>query len=100
MSNIQQYLSDNTGPADRIATTFGVMKWLVIGVILLIAAISMIAGVANDSLLLFWLGGVAGILEAVVAWVMFGWTQHTLALMAQIARNTSAQAPPGQMYAA
>jgi hypothetical protein len=40
------------------------------------------------------LGGLTFALSAVVTWVMFGWFEHTLSMLSQVALNTTPPAAP------
>ena len=80
-----------TGPAIRVATTIGVIKWILVSLALLAGVITVIAMFSDEttsSSLIGVGGGVAAILYALMVWVLFGWFEHTLRALAEIATNT------------
>jgi hypothetical protein len=94
-----------TRPAIRVAATIGVLKWILVSIALLAGLITVIAMFADEttSSSLIGLGaGTGAILYALMIWVLFGWFEHSLRALAQIAANTGAstdsyqEAPPFQ----
>jgi hypothetical protein len=85
-----------TGPAVRVAKTIGVFKWILVCLTLLagvITAIAMVSANSSDYSSTIAVGAVVGaILYALMTWVLFGWFEHTLRALAQIATNTSVPA--------
>lgn len=84
-----------TRPAIRVATTIGVFKWILICLALLAGLITAIAAFADGSSSVVLVGfgaGVGGILYSLMVWVLFGWFEHTLRALAEIAANTGASA--------
>jgi small-conductance mechanosensitive channel len=85
-----------TGPAVRVATTIGVFKWILVCLTLLagvITAIAMLSDNSSDYSTTIGVGAVLGaILYALMTWVLFGWFEHTLRALAQIATNTAVPA--------
>jgi hypothetical protein len=85
----------NAAAAARVAATIGAFKWVLIaaqvvaGIVLLLALNSVESwptwtAASGLVALLFML------LSAVMTWVLFGWFQHTLGMLAAISANTSA----------
>ncbi|MEP9380885.1 hypothetical protein [Nocardioides sp. KR10-350] len=82
---------NNPSDANRVAQTLGTLKWIVIGLIGLVAVIGAIAmfaqgGAAAASGLVFLIGGA---LYCLMFWVMFGWLEHTLRMLVNISANTA-----------
>ena len=78
--------------AQRVASTIRTVKWVVIAVQLLVALVTGLVGVAADdssAMAFSLLGALTFALSAVVTWVMFGWFEHTLSMLSQVALNTS-----------
>lgn len=84
------YHDPHTAPAFRVASAIGVVKWIVVGVHALVAVVAFLGGALSGSATILNLAIplVSGI-GALVAWVMFGWAQHTLGMLATVARNTA-----------
>jgi len=80
--------------AQRVAGTIRTVKWVVIAFMLLVAVVSMLAGASDGMPVYAVMGVLTSVLAAVVTWVMFGWFEHTLSMLSQVALNTSPAAAP------
>lgn len=87
-------MSSNTSAAGRVATTIGVVKWLVVAAYVVTGVIALLVTNAQTS----WptwtaaagpLTLVGCLIAAGVAWVLFGWFQHSLSMLVTIAGNTA-----------
>ena len=86
----------STAPAVRVATTIATCKWIAVGGILLVGVLGLLGGLASGDASRVLIGLVllvASVLYALVAWVLFGWFEQTLRMLAVIAENTSHRAP-------
>lgn len=91
-------MSINTASAVRVATTIATFKWIAVGGILLVGVIGLLGGFASgdgSGVLVGLLFFVGAALYALVAWVLFGWFEQTLRLLAAIAENTAPAYPGG-----
>lgn len=74
----------------NVVSTVVIFKWIAVVVISLVGAASAIAGgvaAENPTAGVLIMAGAA--MSALVAWVLFGLVQHTLGMLALIARNTT-----------
>lgn len=89
-------VSRTAPPAARVAGTIGIVKWLVVAFGIISTLVSFAVLVTSDTdafaqaMALLVLAG--GVVTVLVVWVLFGWFQHTLGALAEIAANTSAGA--------
>lgn len=84
--------------AARVAGTIGVFKWVIIAAQILYGIILLLVFNAQESwpewtaaagpVALFFM-----LLSALGTWVLFGWFQHTLSTLVEIARNTAPAVP-------
>lgn len=75
--------------ANRVARAIGVVKWVaVVGWTLFATALFATAAMHNGVGALDCLGFVVVLIPGVVVWAIFGWFEHTLDMLAAIARNT------------
>lgn len=83
----------NTAAAARVAGFIGVVKWIVIAAYALTGVVLLLTFNAQED----WptwtaaagpLALIACLLNALVAWVLLGWFQHTLGMLSTIAANT------------
>ena len=85
--------NDPTAPAFRVASAIGVVKWIAVALYSLFALVAIVGGAASGSggyaVMAIFFGLIGAGLLALVTWVMFGWAQHTLGMLATIARNTN-----------
>jgi len=85
--------------AQRVAGAISVVKWVVIAFQLLAAFVFGFGAVlaSSDDFVSTPAGLVGAVviaLSAVVTWVLFGWFEHTLSMLAQVAINTAPAAAP------
>jgi hypothetical protein len=93
-----------------VANTIATFKWIVVGLIvvaMIVAPVVVIFGVLGDEELapvaMLVIGAAAlvgGLLGSIVVWVLFGWFEQTLRMLAAIASNTGhpVQQPQQQFY--
>jgi uncharacterized membrane protein len=77
-----------------VATTIGVFKWILVCLTLLaglITALAMLADKTTYSSVIGLGAGLGAIVYALMVWVLFGWFEHTLRALAEIAANTGAR---------
>ncbi|TDD46556.1 hypothetical protein E1263_36195 [Kribbella antibiotica] len=86
-------MSSSSSAGANVATAIGVMKWVLIGLAMVVALVSVINVVLSDDSTYRMYGGLAAAGGAVVwslcVWVLFGWFEHTLSALVTIARNTT-----------
>ena len=78
--------------AQRVAGTIGTVKWVLVVALLAFAVLCLVVGVVagDSSAFLVCLGvAITWVISAVVTWVMFGWFEHTLSMLSQVALNTT-----------
>lgn len=80
----------NVNAAGRVTNTIGAFKWAVIAIQLLAGVVLMLAVNGADSWPTWtaWLSLVAmlgAVASAAATWVLFGWAQHTLGMLVEIA---------------
>jgi hypothetical protein len=78
--------------AARVASTIGVVKWILMAVILLAAVVTLLVGLTSGESSTFAIGlgaAVGGILYALLIWVLFGWFEHSLRALSEIVANTA-----------
>jgi hypothetical protein len=82
---------NNPAAANRVATTIATFKWVIIGLIGLVTLIGFAAGAAQggSGLALAFVFLIGGALEALVLYVVWGWFEQTLRMLADIATNTA-----------
>lgn len=78
----------NLNASQRLATTIGVLKWVVVGVLSLLALVTAFV-VGQASGFLGFVSFVVLALVALTAWVVYGWFQHTLGAQTATALNTA-----------
>lgn len=86
---------NNPAAANRVATMIATFKWILIGLIALGVLVGVIGGfaAADDGGIFFsFMALVMGAVYAVVTYVMFGWFEQTLRMLASIAANTGSNA--------
>ncbi|WP_109506352.1 hypothetical protein [Nocardioides speluncae] len=101
----------NPAAAIRVANTIATFKWIVIGLIVLamfvVPAVVFFGVLEGEDLaplailLLAVAALVGGVLGSIIAWVLFGWFEQTLRMLAMVAGNTTTAAPalqPQQAY--
>lgn len=104
----------NPAAAIRVANTIAMFKWIVIGLIVLamfVVPAVFIFGVLEGEdvpplalLLVIAAALVGGLLGSIVVWVLFGWFEQTLRMLAMVAGNTAntgyagQQAQPAQQF--
>jgi hypothetical protein len=79
----------------RVAAAIGVIKWLLIGLAIVVAGVAVLLAVVDrtDYDLAAAVGTVVGsVIWILFVWVLFGWFEHTLSALIAIARNTTPQA--------
>ncbi len=96
----------NPAAATRVANTIAMFKWIVIGLIVLamiVAPVVVIFGVLGDEelapvalLVIAAAALVGGVLGSIVVWVLFGWFEQTLRMLAMVAGNTANTGYSGQ----
>jgi hypothetical protein len=87
-------MNTNANAAARVAGTIGAFKWVIIAVQVLAGVISMV-GVNSGSgpAWMLLVVPVAVVLSVVWTWVLLGWFQHTLGMLAAVAANTAPGRP-------
>lgn len=88
-------MNTNANAAARVAGTIGVFKWVIIAVQLLAGVASML-GFNSSTSGPAWAviaAPVIALLWALFTWVLFGWFQHTLGMLAAISANTAPTLP-------
>lgn len=97
----------NPAAAIRVANTIATVKWIVIGLIVLAAFVgpavlifgSIDGGVSIGPVLVAVLAGLVGsLLGSIVVWVLFGWFEQTLRMLAMVATNTGYSGQPQQQF--
>lgn len=86
-------MNTNAHAAARVAGMIGVVKWVIVAVQILAGLISML-GINSSGSGPAWavvVAPVVALMSALFTWVLFGWFQHTLGMLAAISANT---APP------
>ncbi|MFK4087959.1 hypothetical protein ACI2LF_27860 [Kribbella sp. NPDC020789] len=77
----------------NVATAIGVIKWMLIGLAMVVALVSVVNAALSDESTYRTLAAVAAVGGAVIwslfVWVLFGWFEHTLSALVAIARNTT-----------
>jgi hypothetical protein len=86
-------MSSSSSAGANVATAIGVVKWVLIGLAMVVALVSVVNAVLSDGSTYRLMGGLAAAGGAVVwslfVWVLFGWFEHTLSALVAIARNTT-----------
>lgn len=82
----------------RVALAIGLIKWVLIGVAIVVAGVSILLPLLDPTTSDYTLPvGVAAAFGCLVwslfIWVLFGWFEHTLTALVAIARNTAPQRP-------
>jgi len=98
----------NPAAAIRVANTIATFKWIVIGLMVLATFVGpavLIFGalegedLATPAMIVIGLGAlVGGMLGSIVVWVLFGWFEQTLRMLAMVATNTIAAQQPQQAF--
>lgn len=83
----------SSAAASRVAGTIGVFKWIIVGAQVLFGVILLFALNAQQDWPTWTAAAgpvalVSMLLSALFTWVLFGWFQHTLGMLATIAANT------------
>ncbi|WP_371407822.1 hypothetical protein OHA10_20335 [Kribbella sp. NBC_00662] len=89
-------MSNSMAAGARVAAAIGVIKWVLIGLALVVAGVAVLLAVVDgtDYDLAMAVGTVVGsVIWILLVWVLFGWFEHTLSALIVIARNTTQQAP-------
>lgn len=91
-------MSSNASAAGRVASTIGVFKWIIVIMYATTGVILMFTLNANEDIPAWTAlaAPVGALMVALGAWVLFGWFQHTLAMLAAIAANTQRESAHGQ----
>jgi len=80
---------NDIGAADRVADMIGVVKWLIVIFILALGVYGVFAAIFGGAGLFAAIGiGLYAIGQSVVAWAVFGWFQHTLGMLVNIASTS------------
>lgn len=81
---------NNPAGADRVANLISTFKWIVIGIAAVVAVVVFVAFASQGGA-----GAAAGLLVligvgvyCIILYVMFGWFEQTLRMLANIATNT------------
>ena len=87
-------MSSSSSAGANVATAIGVIKWVLIGLAMVIAVVSVLsAALSSEDSPYRLVGGLAAAGGAVIwslcVWVLFGWFEHTLSALVAIARNTT-----------
>lgn len=100
----------NPAAAIRVANTIATFKWVVIGLLVLamfvMPAVFIFAAIEGNDLepivvlLVIVAALVGGLLGSSVVWVLFGWFEQTLRMLAMVAGNTghAGQQPAQQPF--
>lgn len=101
----------NPAAAIRVANTIAMFKWIVIGLMVLamfvVPAVFIFGALEGEDvpplalLLIIAAALVGGLLGTIVVWVLFGWFEQTLRMLAMVAGNTGysgQQAQPAQQF--
>ncbi|MBC9734918.1 hypothetical protein [Nocardioides marmotae] len=93
---------NNPAAANLVATTIGTVKWVAVAGFALLGAFGVLGGLLSgevSGVLVGLMVLVASALCALLMWVLFGWFEQTLRMLADIAVNTgsrtAAPSPPG-----
>jgi hypothetical protein len=82
----------------RVATAIGAIKWVLIGVAIVVAGVGVLRALMVDDGtygVTVSVGIAAGALVWMLfVWVLFGWFEHTLTALVAIARNTAPSGMP------
>lgn len=79
-----------TRAAARVARTIGTFKWVLVAAALVAGVIGFAVGLTTEAGATIAFGSAAGAaVYAVSVWVLFGWFQHTLGMLAAISANTA-----------
>ncbi|MET9268300.1 hypothetical protein [Kribbella sp. NPDC003557] len=90
-------MSNSIAAASRVAVAIGVIKWVLIGLAMVTAGVTVLLALVNDttdySATVATLTVVSCVVWCLFVWVLFGWFEHTLSALLAIARNTTQQLP-------
>jgi hypothetical protein len=89
-------MSNSMAAAARVAVAIGVVKWVLIGLAIVVAGVAVLRAVVDgtDYDRAVAVGtGLGGLIWVLFVWVLFGWFEHTLSALITIARNTTPRAP-------
>jgi hypothetical protein len=90
-------MSNSMAAGARVALAIGVVKWVLIGLAMVAAGVSILLSLVDTSTDYSLAVGIASTVGCVVwslfVWVLFGWFEHTLSALIAIARNTGQQLP-------
>lgn len=95
-------MSTNTAVRSaRVAGTIGGVKWVLVGLMLLAAAVGMLAALVSGEPQALGIGlavAFVSVIYAVGIWVLFGWFELTLRALGEIAQNTAPVPYPPQTW--
>lgn len=84
-------MANNPAAANRVATIIGTFKWIIVGLVgltgFVVVLVSLFSGDA-EGLIVAFVALIGTLLYAVVIFVLFGWFEQTLRMLAEIATNT------------
>lgn len=76
--------------ADRVADFIGVVKWVLIILGLIAGVIAVFSAIFGSASFMAVVGLCFGILfQLLLTWAVFGWFQHTLGMLVNVAANTT-----------
>ena len=87
----QRARSVNTRSAQRLAHTIGTLRSVLIVLVITVATAVAVTAPADSLVILSLVYGAAA---AICVYVTFGWLEHTLSLLVDIAHNTADRAQP------
>ncbi|MEV0290672.1 hypothetical protein AB0H36_41640 [Kribbella sp. NPDC050820] len=88
----------NVEGGTRVAAAIGVIKWVLIGLAVVVAVSSALGIALEDNSASYAVTVALATMAAtavwcLLVWVVFGWFEHSLLALVAIARNTSAKTP-------
>lgn len=85
-------MSNSGANGARVATAIGAIKWVLIALAITAGAVSILAAVlrgGNGAITISLAAAAGTAVWSLFVWVLFGWFEHTLSTLAEIARNTA-----------
>lgn len=80
---------ESTAQADRLVGTISAIRTLLLILVALATVVGAVGGLAADAPGLMIVALIYGVISGLTIYVMFGWFEQTLAMLAGIFRNTA-----------
>jgi hypothetical protein len=92
-------MSNSGARGARVATAIGAIKWVLIAVAITAGIVTVLAAIlrgGTEGITIALISAAGTVVWSLFVWVLFGWFEHTLTTLVEIARNTAPAVLPSQ----